>query len=76
MASSTDFKKLFDRYQEEGVRNGLSIVKYCQMNGIVYSPFERGIKCYEVRDYLTHVFREIAKGNKDCSSYTPDAYLA
>ena len=44
MASSTDFKKLFERYQDEGAPNGISIVKYCQMNGIVYSQFERWYK--------------------------------
>lgn len=44
MASSTDFKKLFDKYQEEGAPKGVSIVKYCQMNGIVYSQFERWYK--------------------------------
>ena len=44
MASSTDFKKLFERYQEEGAPNGISIVKYCQLNGIVYSHFERWYK--------------------------------
>lgn len=41
MASSTDFKLLFEKYQEDGVKQGISIVKYCQMNGIVYSHFER-----------------------------------
>lgn len=47
MASSTDFKKLFERYQEEGAPNGVSIVKYCQLNGIVYSHFERWYKSYK-----------------------------
>lgn len=30
----------------------------------------------EVRDYLAHVFREIMNGNKDCSTYAPEAFLA
>lgn len=47
MASSTDFKKLFEKYQEEGAPNGISIVKYCQLNGIVYSHFERWYKSYK-----------------------------
>ena len=47
MASSTDFKKLFERYQEVGALNGISIVKYCQLNGIVYSHFERWYKSYK-----------------------------
>ncbi len=46
MASSTDFKLLFDKYQEDGIKQGLSIVKYCQMNGVVYSHFERWYKKY------------------------------
>ena len=33
MASSTDFKVLFEKYQEHGIKQGISIVKYCQMNG-------------------------------------------
>lgn len=44
MASSTDFKALFDKYQLEGVPQGISIVKYCQQNGVVYSHFERWYK--------------------------------
>lgn len=46
MASSTDFKLLFAKYQEDGVKQGISIVKYCQMNGVVYSHFERWYKKY------------------------------
>lgn len=44
MASSTDFKLFFEKYQEDGIKQGISIVKYCQMNGIVYSHFERWYK--------------------------------
>lgn len=44
MASSTDFKKLYDLYQLEGVKKGISIVQFCKMNGIVYSHFERWYK--------------------------------
>ena len=44
MASSTDFKVLFEKYQEHGIKQGISIVKYCQMNGVVYSHFERWYK--------------------------------
>ena len=46
MASSTDFHHLFDKYQLEGAPNGISIVKYCQLNGVVYSHFERWYKKY------------------------------
>ena len=44
MASTTDFKVLFEKYQEHGIKQGISIVKYCQMNGVVYSHFERWYK--------------------------------
>ena len=46
MASSTDFKKIHDLYQSEGVKNGISIVNFCQMNGIVYKHYERWYKNY------------------------------
>lgn len=29
MASSMDFKDLFERYQRVGAKNGISIVNYC-----------------------------------------------
>lgn len=44
MASSSDFKKLYEKYQDEGVKHGISIVQYCQMNGVVYQQFERWFK--------------------------------
>ena len=40
MASSEDFKKLYELYQTEGVPNGVSIVDFCQRNGVVYNQFE------------------------------------
>lgn len=46
MACSTDFKNLHDLYQSEGVSKGLSIVHFCQMNGIVYKHYERWYKNY------------------------------
>ena len=46
MASSTDFHLLFEKYQEDGIKQGISIVQYCQMNGAVYSHFERWYKKY------------------------------
>lgn len=46
MASSTDFELLFEQYQEDGIKQGISIVKYCQMNSVVYSCFERWCKKY------------------------------
>ena len=44
MASSEDYKKLYDLYQVEGVPKGISIVDFCQRNGIVYKHFERWFK--------------------------------
>ena len=44
MASSEDYKKLYELYQVEGVPNGISIVDFCQRNGIVYKHFERWFK--------------------------------
>lgn len=39
MASSEDYKKLYELYQVEGVPKGISIVDFCQINGIVYKHF-------------------------------------
>ena len=36
MASSEDFKNLYELYQTEGVPNGVSIVDFCQRNGNAY----------------------------------------
>ena len=44
MASSEDFKKLYELYQTEGVPNGVSIVDFCQRNGVVCNQFERWFK--------------------------------
>ena len=44
MASSEDFKKLYELYQTEGVPNGVSIGDFCQRNGIVYNQVERWFK--------------------------------
>lgn len=42
----------------------LTVIETAKMHGL------------EVRDYLVHVFREIMNGNKDCSTYAPEAFLA
>lgn len=46
MACRTDFKKLYDLYQSEGVSKVISIVYFRQMNGIVYKHYERWCKNY------------------------------
>jgi len=47
MASSKDFEKIWESYQEVMKTKDVSIVDYCQRNGIVYSQFQRW--------YLKHV---------------------
>lgn len=44
MASSEDYKKLYELYQSEGVPQGISIVDFCQRRGFVYKQFERWFK--------------------------------
>lgn len=44
MASSEDFQSLYELYKKQGIPNGISIVKFCQHNGVVYSQFERWFK--------------------------------
>lgn len=46
MATSSDFKRIWERYQEEGVPKSQSIVQFCQLNGIVYTQFEKWFKKY------------------------------
>ena len=44
MATSKDFQRIHKRYQEEGLPHGLSIIRFCQQNGIVYKQYERWLK--------------------------------
>ena len=44
MASSKDFGKIWESYQEVVKTKDISIVDYCQRNGIVYSQFQRWYK--------------------------------
>ncbi|MEG0454588.1 MAG: hypothetical protein RR559_04440 [Bacteroides sp.] len=72
MASSTDFKKIYDLYQLEGVKKGISIVQFCKMNGIVYSHFERWYK----QDRVAHVV-PVTIVDRDSLSVSPvDAIVA
>lgn len=41
MYSSEDFKRILELYNQESKTSGVSIVAFCQKNGIVYSQFER-----------------------------------
>ena len=44
MASSKDFEKIWESYQDVVKTKEVSIVDYCQRNGIVYSQFQRWYK--------------------------------
>ena len=44
MASSEDFKRILELYNQESKTGGVSIVALCQKNGIVYFQFERWYK--------------------------------
>jgi len=44
MASSEDYQKILDRYNQEVKNKGISIVQFCAQNGIVYANFERWFK--------------------------------
>jgi len=41
MASSKDFERIWKSYHAVSQSKGISIVDYCQRNGIVYSQFQR-----------------------------------
>lgn len=41
MASSKDFEKIWESYQDAVKTRSVSIVDYCQRNGIVYGQFQR-----------------------------------
>ena len=44
MATSKDFQRIHKLYQEEGLPHGISIIRFCQQNGIVYKQYERWLK--------------------------------
>ncbi len=41
MFKTQDFEKLWYRYKSEGEPNGLSIERYCMMQGVPYQQFEK-----------------------------------
>lgn len=59
MASSMDFKDLFERYQRVGAKNGISIVNYCKINGL------RRVK------YIADVLRKLISGETDYIALLP-----
>ena len=44
MATSKDFQIIHKRYQKEGLPHGVSIIRFCQQNGIIYKQYERWLK--------------------------------
>ena len=69
MASSEDYKKLYELYQVEGVPKGISIVDFCQRNGIVYKYFERWFKKrYSQNDTGVHRVRLLDSDSTSGSS--------
>lgn len=46
MASYKDYECLWNRYQNEGVKQGRTIVGYCEDHGIMYRHFEKWYKQY------------------------------
>ena len=59
LASSMDFKDLFERYQRVGAKNGISIVNYCKINGL------RRVK------YIADVLRKLISGETDYIALLP-----
>ena len=59
MASSMDFKDLFERYQRVRAKNGISIVNYCKINGL------RRVK------YIADVLRKLISGETDYIALLP-----
>jgi len=44
MASSNDYQQIYDWYKTEGVPKQISIVKFCEQNGVSYKQYERWYK--------------------------------
>lgn len=56
MASSEDFKRILELYNQESKTSGVSIVTFCQKNGIVYSQFKRWYKNrHKVKDHAVDI---------------------
>lgn len=56
MASSGDFKRILELYNQESKTSDVSIVAFCQKNSIVYSQFERWYKNrYKVKVHAVDV---------------------
>ena len=61
MASSEDFQSIYELYKKQGIPKGISIVNFCQQNGIVYSQFERWFKSRKKPKSSVHPIRIVDK---------------
>ncbi len=46
MASYKDYEALWQKYQNDGVGKGISIIRYCESHGFQYKQFEHWYKNY------------------------------
>ena len=70
MASSEEFKRILELYNQESKTSGVSIVAFCQKNGIVYSQFERW---YKNRHKVKVHASRLIEGEKDYEKLLPSA---
>ena len=68
MASSEDFQSIYELYKKQGIPKGISIVNFCQQNGIVYSQFERWFKSRKKSKSSVHPIRIVDKDGLMSSS--------
>ena len=61
MASSEDYQSIYELYKKQGIPKGISIVNFCQQNGIVYSQFERWFKSRKKSKSSVHPIRIVDK---------------
>lgn len=53
----TDFQSIYELYKQQGIPKGISIVNFCQQNGIVYSQFEKWFKSRKKSKSSVHPIR-------------------
>jgi hypothetical protein len=70
MASSLDFEKLWNDYQNIVKTKNVSIVDYCQRNGIVYSQFERWYKKFISNVRVLPVTGELSENHQQQTTAT------
>ena len=68
MASSEDFQSIYELYKKQGIPKGISIVTFCQQNGIVCSQFEKWFKSRKKSKSSVHPIRIVDKDGLMSSS--------